>query len=62
MTYLLTVWLLWPRVAAGQPSEIIRHVVDSLDSCHIIVDYYMATVVGDGVAFIASSCVQLWGV
>ena len=62
MTYLLTVWLLWPKVATGQPSEIIRHVVDSLDSCRAIADYYITTVAADGVDSIAVSCVQHWGV
>ena len=62
MTYLLTVWLLWPKATSGQPSEIVRHVVDSLDSCRTLANYFIATVAGDGVFLIAMSCVQLWGV
>ncbi len=61
-TYILTLWLLWPKVATGQPSEIIRHVVDSLESCQWLAGFYLAVVGADGVESLAWSCVQQIGV
>ncbi len=56
-TYILTIWLLWPKVAAvGQPSEIVRHVLDSLESCQAVAAYYLATVAADGVDSLAWTC------
>ncbi len=62
MEYLLTVWLMWPKAITGQPGEIVRHIVDSLTVCRAIAEYYGATVAGDGVMRIATSCIPLWGV
>ena len=61
-TYTLTVYLLWPKVAGQQASEIVRHILDSLESCRALADYYIATVAADGVDSIAVSCVQTLGV
>ena len=61
-TYLLTLWLLWPKVTTGQPSEIVRHVVDSLESCQALAAYYTMTVAADGVESLAWSCVVQLGV
>ena len=61
-TYTLTVWLLWPKVAGQQASEIVRKVLTSLDSCRAWADYYATTVAADGVDSLAISCVQAWGV
>ncbi len=59
-TYLLTLWLLWPRLATGQPSEIVRHVLDSLESCQAVAAYYLATVAADGVDSLAWVCTLQW--
>ncbi len=61
-TYTLTVYLLWPKVAGVQPSEIIRHILDTLDSCHALAAYYIVTVAADGVDSVAVSCVLVLGV
>ena len=59
-TYILTVWLMWPK--AGDPGEIVRHLVDSLESCHAMANYYFATIARDGVTHWAWSCVLELGV
>ncbi len=61
-TYLLTIWLLWPRLPHGQPSEIVRYVLDSLESCQAVAAYYLATVAGDGVESLAWVCTLQWPV
>ncbi len=61
-TYIFTIWLLWPKAATGQPSEIIRHLLDSIESCAAVAEYYLATVAADGVDSIAWSCVIQLGV
>ena len=59
-TYIYTMWLMWPK--AGDPGEIVRHAVDSLEHCRAIADYYFATIAADGVTYWAWSCVEQWGV
>ena len=61
-TYTLTVWLLWPKVAGQQASEIVRHTLSSVESCRAWADYYTATATADGVMAIAFSCIQSLGV
>lgn len=61
-TYVLTVWLMWPKVANGHPGEIVRHIVDSLTFCEKLAEYYAKTVTADGVDSLAWSCVQQMGV
>lgn len=62
MEFIFTIWLLWPRVATVQPSEVIRHVLDTLDSCYTVAAYYLATVAGDGVDSLVWTCIEQWKV
>ena len=60
--YLFTIWLQWPKAMNGRPTEIIRHLLDSVESCVTVAEYYLATVAADGVTSLAWNCVEAWGV
>lgn len=61
-TYTLTLWLLWPKAVGQHASEIVRHVVDTLESCQSLATYYALHIAADGVDLWAWSCISQWGV
>ncbi len=58
-TYQYTMWLMWPK--AGDPGEIVRHLVDSLNHCLEVARYYESTIAADGVAHWTYTCTQFLG-